>query len=69
MATAVELVLYDPRWPADFQRIRGRLERLLAPYVIAIEHIGSTSIPGLAAKPLVDIDLILRSSDDIPPAT
>jgi GrpB-like predicted nucleotidyltransferase (UPF0157 family) len=67
--TAVELVPYDPDWPAAFQRIRGKLERLLAPYVVTIEHIGSTSIPGLAAKPLVDIDIILCSSGDIAPAT
>lgn len=66
---AVELVPYDPDWPAAFQRIRGKLERLLAPYVVTIEHIGSTSIPGLTAKPLVDIDIILRHSDDVTPAT
>ncbi len=68
-ATAVELVPYDPAWPEDFKRIREKLERLLAPCVVTIEHIGSTSIPGLAAKPLVDIDIILRSSTDIPRAT
>jgi GrpB-like predicted nucleotidyltransferase (UPF0157 family) len=69
MATAVELVPYDRRWPEDFERIRDKLQRLLAPYVMAIEHIGSTSIPGIAAKPLIDIDIILRSSADVPPAT
>lgn len=69
MNTAVELVPYDPDWPAAFQRISDKLERLLTPYVVDIEHIGSTSIPGLAAKPLIDIDIILRSSDDVPPAT
>ena len=67
--TTVELVQYDPNWPAAFRRIRDKLNRLLTPYVVDIEHIGSTSIPGLAAKPLVDIDIILRSSDDVPPAT
>lgn len=69
MSIAVELAPYDPDWPAAFQRIRDKLERLLTPYVVAIEHIGSTSIPSLAAKPLVDIDIILRSSDDVPLAT
>lgn len=69
MSIAVELAPYDPAWPAAFERIRDKLERLLTPYVAAIEHIGSTSIPGLAAKPLVDIDIILRSSDDVPLAT
>lgn len=69
MATAVELVPYDRDWPAAFERIRAELERLLAPCVVAIEHIGSTSIPGLAAKPLIDIDVILQSSNDVPAAT
>jgi GrpB-like predicted nucleotidyltransferase (UPF0157 family) len=69
MSIAVELAPYDPAWPAAFERIRDKLERLLTPYVVAIEHIGSTSIPGLAAKPLVDIDIILRSSGDVPLAT
>lgn len=69
MGTAVELVPYDPRWPKDYERIREKLERLLAPYIVAIEHIGSTSIPGIAAKPLIDIDIILRGSADVPAAT
>jgi len=69
MSIAVELAPYDPAWPAAFERIRDKLERLLTPYVVAIEHIGSTSIPSLAAKPLVDIDIILRSSGDVPLAT
>lgn len=69
MVSAVELVAYDPAWPQDFERIRAKLDLLLTPYVTAIEHVGSTSIPGIAAKPLVDIDIILRSSTDIDPAT
>ncbi|MGY5775667.1 GrpB family protein [Rhizobium sp. LEGMi135b] len=69
MGTAVELVPYDPRWPEDYERIREKLERLLAPYIVTIEHIGSTSIPGIAAKPLIDIDIILRGSADVPAAT
>lgn len=69
MAIAVELVPYDPRWLEDFERISDKLQRLLAPYVMAIEHIGSTSIPGIAAKPLIDIDIILRSAADVPAAT
>lgn len=69
MATAVELVPYDPGWPRDFDRIRIGLEHLLAGYVVTIEHIGSTAIPGIAAKPLIDIDIILRSAADIPLAT
>ncbi|MBB4243786.1 MULTISPECIES: GrpB family protein [Rhizobium] len=69
MGTAVELVPYDPRWLEDYKRIREKLEGLLAPHVMTIEHIGSTSIPGIAAKPLIDIDIILRSAADVPAAT
>ena len=65
----VELVPYDPDWPSAFDRIRAKLEELLKPYVVTIEHIGSTSIPGTAAKPLIDIDIILRGMDDVAPAT
>jgi GrpB-like predicted nucleotidyltransferase (UPF0157 family) len=65
----VELVPYDPDWPVAFTRIREKLEGLLRPYVVTIEHVGSTSIPGLAAKPLLDIDIVLRGLDDVPAAT
>ncbi|MBY5808895.1 GrpB family protein [Rhizobium leguminosarum] len=54
----VELVPYDPQWPQVFQRIRGRLLALL-PQALSIDHIGSTSIPGMIAKPLIDIDIVL----------
>ncbi|NTJ67350.1 GrpB family protein [Agrobacterium rhizogenes] len=69
MGSAVELVPYDRAWPEDFEHIREKLERLLAPYAVTIEHIGSTSVPGIAAKPLIDVDIILRSAADIPVAT
>jgi GrpB-like predicted nucleotidyltransferase (UPF0157 family) len=65
----VELVPYDPDWPVAFTRIREKLEGLLRPYVVTIEHVGSTSIPGLAAKPLLDIDIVLRGLDDVPATT
>ncbi|WP_064695890.1 GrpB family protein [Rhizobium aegyptiacum] len=64
----VELVPYDPQWPADFRRIRARLLTLL-PQALSIDHIGSTSIPGMIAKPLVDIDIVLPSLDHIRDAT
>jgi GrpB-like predicted nucleotidyltransferase (UPF0157 family) len=52
---ALTLVPYDDRWPAVFAREKARLESALAPYLLATEHIGSTSVPGLAAKPTIDI--------------
>ena len=53
---AVEIVAYDPAWPARFERERQRLQATLAPWLAGtIEHIGSTAVPLLAAKPVIDI--------------
>jgi GrpB-like predicted nucleotidyltransferase (UPF0157 family) len=65
---AVELVPCDPQWPQAFQRIRGRLLALL-PQALSIDHIGSTSIPGMIAKPLIDIDIVLPGLGHIEDAT
>jgi GrpB-like predicted nucleotidyltransferase (UPF0157 family) len=46
---------YDPEWPRLFADERARIEAALRPFTIAIEHVGSTSVPGLAAKPIIDI--------------
>jgi GrpB-like predicted nucleotidyltransferase (UPF0157 family) len=52
----VEVVPYDPDWPRRFERQRAELERLLAPWLSGgVHHIGSTSVPGLAAKPVIDM--------------
>jgi GrpB-like predicted nucleotidyltransferase (UPF0157 family) len=51
----VRVVPYDPRWPDLFQAELQRLRTALLPLVATIEHIGSTAVPGLAAKPVLDI--------------
>ena len=51
----VELVEYDPSWPRRFEVVRAELAGALGERAIAIEHIGSTAVPGLAAKPIVDV--------------
>ena len=56
---------YDPSWPRSFEAIRDRIIPAIGEFVTAIEHIGSTSVPGLAAKPIIDIDVLLRSSDGL----
>jgi len=65
---AIELVDYDPSWPALFEEIRTGLERLLDGLVHEIHHIGSTAILGLCAKPKIDVDIVLRSAASIPEA-
>ena len=54
---------YDPEWPRTFALLRDRAWPLVSPFAESIEHVGSTSVPGLAAKPIVDIDVIARSPD------
>ncbi|QLQ36500.1 GrpB family protein [Micromonospora robiginosa] len=54
----VEVVVHDPRWPDQFERERRLLAEVL-PTSLSIEHIGSTSVPGLAAKPIIDISAVL----------
>ena len=56
----VELQAYDPGWKNGFNTIRGYLLTLLADCSVTIEHVGSTSIPGMVAKPLIDVDIIIE---------
>ena len=57
----VEIHEYTPEWIREFEAIADRLRSTLGEEVIRIDHIGSTSIPGLAAKPIVDIQLSVRA--------
>ena len=60
----IELVDYDPAWPALFQREAARIRSILGDGVRLLEHVGSTSVPGLAAKPIIDIVLAVSDSAD-----
>jgi GrpB-like predicted nucleotidyltransferase (UPF0157 family) len=52
----VRLVPYDPGWPGRFEAERSRVKAVIGPWISGgIEHVGSTSVPGLAAKPIIDI--------------
>jgi GrpB-like predicted nucleotidyltransferase (UPF0157 family) len=52
----IYLVPYDPTWPRQFEEERAQLARVLSPWLVGpIEHIGSTAVPGLVAKPIIDI--------------
>lgn len=60
----VEVVPYSPSWPAQFELIAGGLRQALAGLSSArVEHVGSTSVPGLAAKPILDIDIIVEGEE------
>lgn len=64
----VIIVDYDPKWEMTFQALRDGIAPKLGELLVCMEHVGSTSIPGMAAKPIIDIDIVVRSSEDIPPA-
>jgi GrpB-like predicted nucleotidyltransferase (UPF0157 family) len=58
----VQIVQADPGWPAEFEKERAVLGEVLAPWMDGeIEHVGSTAVPGLAAKPVIDIAAPVRS--------
>lgn len=62
----IQIVDYDPEWPRLFEREAKRIKAALEEQVLLIEHVGSTSVPGLAAKPRIDILLVVKSSADEP---
>ena len=62
--TRLEIVDYDPRWPARFETERARIASAIGDTALRIEHIGSTSIPGLAAKPIIDILVVVPKITD-----
>lgn len=55
---------YDAVWPTHFENINKKLLNILSGLTLNIEHIGSTAVPGLAAKPIIDIDIIYHESSD-----
>lgn len=56
----------DPAWPASYAELAGRVRNALGWRALNIEHVGSTSVPGLPAKPIIDIDLTVADPDDEP---
>lgn len=60
----VVLADYDPRWPELFRREADRIRTALGDGALQVEHAGSTAVPGLAAKPIVDIVLVVADSAD-----
>ena len=51
---------YNPAWPTEFERLRAALQPILGPLATRIDHIGSTSVPGLGAKDVIDIQVTVR---------
>jgi|SRR5665213_1446876 len=56
----------DREWPKQFQEIAAHLSPFIAESIVRIEHVGSTSVPGLAAKPIIDIDVVVANEEQVP---
>ena len=65
--TRIEIAPYSESWPKEFQRLARKLRSILGDRAVRIDHIGSTSVPGLAAKDRIDIQVTVASLDDANP--
>jgi GrpB-like predicted nucleotidyltransferase (UPF0157 family) len=58
---AITVVDYDPSWPRTFAAFKARIWPVVRDVALAVEHVGSTAVPGLAAKPVIDIDVVVAT--------
>ena len=56
----VVVLPYDAQWAAEFEKIKAEIMAAVGDFVIGMEHVGSTAVPGLSAKPCIDIDAVIR---------
>lgn len=68
MGREVKVVAYDPVWVTRFASIKETAVSALGPLAQRVEHVGSTSVPGLWAKPIVDIDVVIQDWSSLPDA-
>jgi GrpB-like predicted nucleotidyltransferase (UPF0157 family) len=62
--TKIYLAAYDPDWAVIFTQLAGQIRQALGEKALLLEHVGSTSVPGLAAKPVIDVVLAVENSAD-----
>jgi GrpB-like predicted nucleotidyltransferase (UPF0157 family) len=62
----VKIVDYNPEWPRLYEREAARVRSALGDRILSLEHVGSTSVPGLAAKPIIDMQLVVANTADEP---
>jgi GrpB-like predicted nucleotidyltransferase (UPF0157 family) len=63
-AEPVEVSDYDPAWPEEFECLKSRILAALGDLVLRVEHVGSTAVRGLAAKPIVDLYVVVKGMDE-----
>ena len=64
MSRAVVIVDYDPQWPILYEEENHRILEAIGHKIIAVEHVGSTAVPGLGGKPIIDILVGVRQATD-----
>ncbi|MGI8479986.1 MAG: GrpB family protein [Gaiellaceae bacterium] len=64
MPDPIVIVDYDPAWPLQFERVRERAAAAVGDLAVAIEHVGSTAVVGLAAKPVIDLVIVVEPGDE-----
>jgi len=69
VTTEIVVSDYDPEWPNWFERIRLHVWPAVEDIALRIDHVGSTSVPGLAAKPIIDMDIVVGPEDKVRPVT
>jgi GrpB-like predicted nucleotidyltransferase (UPF0157 family) len=62
--STIYLAPYDPAWPSLFTRLAKQIHEALGDAVLLLDHVGSTSVPGLSAKPIIDMVLVVADSSD-----
>jgi GrpB-like predicted nucleotidyltransferase (UPF0157 family) len=62
----VEIIDYDPRWPQAFADLKAVLLGRLGDLALEVEHVGSTAVPGLCAKPIIDLDVVIANRQSLP---
>lgn len=65
MNDPILIVHYDPHWPQEFDGEKTRIQTAIGPQIIALEHIGSTAVVGLAAKPVIDLMAAVKTLRDV----
>ena len=68
MSSHIVIENYNPQWPILYEEEKGRILDVIGQAVVAIEHVGSTAVPGLGAKPIIDIMVAARHLVSRPPS-
>ncbi|MZQ86578.1 GrpB family protein [Paenibacillus sp. 5J-6] len=65
MNTKLKVVAYDPSWVQTYEMLRSFVFPVVCDIIVGIDHVGSTSVPGLAAKPIIDMDVVVATQQDL----